>query len=108
DAAAQPQYLMADGVAINTAAYGRIAGPVQALVNQVRAMPPALSGPRSVFDYAVVEGIPAIVGVMTVTSDTGAILLQPGTEPLIAVVQFLDRDAAAQFSREYLFEDGHF
>ncbi|MHA6691142.1 putative bifunctional diguanylate cyclase/phosphodiesterase [Devosia sp. A449] len=114
DATAQPLYLMQDGVAVDLAGYHQIASPIQALVNQLRARPPArvapgaVPAPQSLSDFAVVEGIPAIVSVMTIMSNTGAVVQEPGTEPLLAVVQFLDAEAAAQFSREYLFENGAF
>ena len=114
DTAAQPLYMMQDGVAVEPRAYRRIASPVQQLVNRVRAVPPRTivpgtqPRPISVSDFALVEGQPAIVSVMTIVSDTGTIMQAPGTEPLIAAVQFLDDAAASRFNNEYLFADGHF
>lgn len=114
DAIAQPLYMMEDGVSVETPNYRRIASPVQQLVNRVRAqatrfvVPGTVPVPVSVSDFAVVEGLPAIVSVMTIVSDTGAIVQPAGSEPLIAVVQFLDGSTADQFNREYLFEDGNF
>jgi sensor domain CHASE-containing protein len=114
DAIAQPLYMMEDGVSVEPQNYRRIASPVQQLVNRVRAQPAgrsfpgAVPAPVSVSDFAVVEGLPAIISVMTVVSDTGAILQAAGSEPLIAAVQFLDGNTANQFNSEYLFEDGNF
>jgi len=114
DATAQPLYMMEDGVSVDPRNYGEIASPVQQLVNRVRALTPATPAagaarpPASVSDFAVVEGLPAIISVMTITSDTGAVMQPAGTEPLIAAVQFLDGETATQFNSEYLFEDGNF
>jgi len=114
DALAQPLYMMQDGVSVPPQTYRGISSPVQHLVNQVRsAMPPTIipgrqPRPVSVSDFAVVEGQPAIVSVMTIVSDTGAIVQPAGTEPLIAAVQFLDDHTASQFNNEYLFADSHF
>lgn len=114
DAIAQPLYMAEDGVSVEPQNYRRIASPVQQLVNRVRALFPATAAegdakaPVAVSDFAVVEGRPAIVSVMTIMSDTGALEQQHGTEPLIAAVQFLDDITARQFSEEYMFEDGHF
>ncbi len=114
DAIAQPLYVMEDGVSVDPQNYRRIASPVQQLVNHVRAqartftVPGGPTAPVSVSDFAVVEGLPAIVSVMTIVSDTGAIVQPAGSEPLLAAVQFLDGNTAAQFNSEYLFEDGNF
>ncbi|HEV7346070.1 MAG TPA: bifunctional diguanylate cyclase/phosphodiesterase [Devosia sp.] len=110
DDLAQPLYLSENGVSVEPQNYRRIASAVQHLVNQVRARAPTSlsSGTASVSDFALVEGQPAIVSVMPITSDTGVIPQSPGTEPLIATIRFLDEATAAQFSREYLFEDGRF
>lgn len=114
DAAAQPLYMNEDGAPVDLANYRVIASSVQQLVNRVRTAVPAaaVSGtapaPVSAADFAVVEGEPAIISVMTITSDTGAVVQAAGTEPVIAAVQFLDQDTATQFHNEYLFEDGHF
>ena len=114
DALAQPLYMAVDGVSVPPQTYRGISSPVQQLVNRVRAAaPPTVvpgTRPRSVSasDFAVVEGQPAIVSVMAIVSDTGAIAQSPGTETLIAAVQFLDDTAASQFNNEYLFADGHF
>ncbi|KQX40208.1 hypothetical protein ASD04_06115 [Devosia sp. Root436] len=114
DALAQPLYMMEDGVSVEPRTYRHIASPVQQLVNRVRAtVPPSIvpggpPKPVSVSDFAVVEGLPAIISVMTIVSDTGAVVQPSGTEPLIVAVQFLNDDTASQFNNEYLFEDGHF
>ncbi len=114
DDIAQPLYMMEDGVSVESQNYRRIASPVQQLVNRVRERSPAFAvpdgppAPVSVSDFAVVEGLPAIVSVMTIVSDTGAIVQQPGTEPLLAAVEFLDGSTATEFNSEYLFEDGNF
>jgi diguanylate cyclase (GGDEF)-like protein len=114
DALAQPLYMMEDGVSVDQRAYHDIASPVQQLVNRVRAVaPPTIvpstqPRPVSISDFAVVEGQPAIVSVMTIVSDTGAIPQAPGSEPLIAAVRFLDDATASQFNNEYLFANGHF
>ena len=114
DSIAQPLYMMEDGVSVEPQNYRRIASPVQQLVNHVRAqatrliVPGTVPAPVSVSDFAVVEGLPAIVSVMTIVSDTGAIVQPAGSEPLIAAVQFLDGSTADQFNNEYLFEDGNF
>ncbi len=114
DASAQPLYLMKDGVAAEISAFRPMASPIQAMVNRIRAMPAEQvwaggpTSPRTLTDFAVIEGQPAIIGLVTVVSDSGAIRQPAGTEPLIAAVQFLDAVTAAQFSSEYLFEDGRF
>jgi diguanylate cyclase (GGDEF)-like protein len=114
NAISQPLYMMEDGVSIEPQNYRRIASPVQQLVNRVRSQAPRFAvpegppGPISVSDFAVVEGLPAIISVMTIVSDTGAIVQEPGSEPLIAAVQFLDGSTATQLNTEYLFEDGNF
>ena len=114
DSLTQPLYVMDNGVSVDVSAYKRIASPIQALINRVRAMPIVETAPgeppapRALADFAVVEGMPAIISVMTILSDTGAIVQQPGTEPLIASVLFLDDTTAAQLTHEYMFEDGHF
>ena len=106
DALAQPLYMMQDGVSVPPETYRGISSPVQQLVNRVRAAtPPTIvpgtqPRPVSVSDFAVVEGQPAIVSVMTIVSDSGAIMQAPGTEPLIAAVQFLDDDTASRFNNE--------
>src|SRR5690606_31764197 len=81
-------------------------------INRVRAPPPAGLGtppePAGISDFAVVEGLPAIVSVMTVISDSGAIVQQAGTEPLVAAVRFLNEEVAARFNREYQFANSNF
>jgi diguanylate cyclase (GGDEF)-like protein len=114
DATAQPIYVMENGKAAGMDAYRRFASPVQGLVNRVRSMPstPDATGrllmPASVSDFAVVEGQPAVISVMTIASQGGVVRQQSGTEPLIAAIQFLDERVAAQFAEEYQFEDGNF
>jgi diguanylate cyclase (GGDEF)-like protein len=114
DSIAQPLYMMEDGVSVEPQNFRRIASPIQQLVNRVREQKPAFTGPNgapapiSVSDFAVVEGLPAIVSVMTIVSDTGAVVQEAGSEPLIAAVQFLDGNTATQFNSEYLFADGNF
>ena len=115
NAAAHPLYVMENGEAVDIGAYNSIAAPIQALAARLRTTAPAqplpagtVPQPRAATDFALVEGVPAIVSVTTITSDTGAVLQTPGTEPLLAAVQFLDAAAAAQFGREHLFENGRF
>lgn len=114
DGQSQPIYMMEDGVSVAPQGYQHIAGPIQPLVDKVRARalapsaPGAPIAPASVSDFAVVNGQPAIVSVTTIISDTGAVMQSAGTEPLLAAVRFLDAGTAAQFSSEYLFEDGNF
>ncbi|WP_332693913.1 putative bifunctional diguanylate cyclase/phosphodiesterase [Devosia sp.] len=114
DGANRPLYMMRNGNAVDAEAYARQLGPVQLLVDRLRALPHILppprkpSEPRALADFAVVEGVPALIGAMALVSDTGAITQSPGTEPLIAAVQFLDGNAAAHLAREYRFEQGRF
>ncbi|MBU1336218.1 MAG: EAL domain-containing protein [Alphaproteobacteria bacterium] len=109
-----PLYLMRDGISQDVEAGAGPSGPVQLLVDRLRALPhtPATPGtshkPLALADYAVVDGIPSLIAAMTLVSDTGAIVQSPGTEPLIAAVQYLDDAAAAELAREYLFEQGRF
>ena len=110
----QPLYVMHDGMALDAANYDRFTGPILALVEQVRALPPGLndadqgSAPSALSDFAVIEGMPAMIAVTTIVSNTGAIVQQPGTEPLLASAMFLDDIAAARMSRDYMFENARF
>jgi diguanylate cyclase (GGDEF)-like protein len=110
----QPLYVMHDGVALDSASYDRFTGPILALVERVRALPPGLKvadqgpTPAALSDFALIEGMPAMIAATTIVSNTGAIAQQPGTEPLLASVMFLDDIAATWMSRDYMFENGRF
>jgi len=109
----QPLYVMHDGAALNAPTYDGLDGPIMALVKRIRALPPRNADGRgptlsSISDFAVIEGMPAMIAVTTIVSDTGAIVQQPGSESLLIGVMFLDDVAASRLNREYRFEDGRF
>jgi len=114
NATGRPLYVMTNGVPAELSSYAAMAGTVEVLVSRLRAMPPTLplalakATPRAATDFALIEGMPAIVGVMAITSDTGRLTQQPGSEFIIAGALFLDEAASGRLSREYMFEDGHF
>ena len=110
----QPLYVMQNGMALDAAAYAGFSGPILSLVERVRALPldptsidqrPPI---RSLSDFAMIDGMPAMIAVTTIVSNTGAIIQQPGTEPLLASVMLLDDLAATTLSHDYMFENGTF
>ena len=110
DASNTPLYLMEEGTSVAPDQFNGFSGSILPIVERLRTLAAGQpkAAPSSIADFAVVDGMPAIVGAMTIVSDTGAVLQQPGTEPVIVAVRFLDARAARQLSREYLFEDGRF
>ncbi|MGV8854413.1 MAG: putative bifunctional diguanylate cyclase/phosphodiesterase [Devosia sp.] len=135
DAADHPVYLMVDGVQADTTAFVPMAAAIAPVIARLRALrpepglrpppdpqphggrPPLPPGqlplrgvppPASATDFATIEGKPAIVAAMAVVPDSRALRQQPGTEPILVAVQFLDERAAEQIDREYLFDDGRF
>lgn len=70
--------------------------------------PPPPLPPPSVTDFAIVDGMPAIVAAMVIIPESPSLRQPQGTEQVIMGIQFLDRRAAEQIDREFLFEDGHF
>jgi diguanylate cyclase (GGDEF)-like protein len=118
DASNQPIYVMENGVSAPTDHYAKAADAIGPLVLRVRELI-AAGGmnqfnignddvPPAVSDFAVVEGMPAIVSVMPIVSDTRKFNQPPGSEPLLVDVLFLDSAFAARFADEYQFMDARF
>lgn len=59
-------------------------------------------------DFAVIDGMPAIVSAMAIVSDTGDLVQPPGSESILVATLFLDDAVAKRLSGEYLFENGAF
>lgn len=59
-------------------------------------------------DFAVIDGWPAIVGIMPIVTSSGELLQVPGEEPLLVSVQLLDDDFADRLIARYLIGDGRF
>ncbi|WP_193334951.1 putative bifunctional diguanylate cyclase/phosphodiesterase [Devosia beringensis] len=126
-----PVYAMVDGAAVDVSTVRDMLAGLESLITEARALrpgqrpPPApldapagLEGqppilpprppPPSVTDFAIIDGKPAIVAALPVIGERAALRPQPGTEPIILAVQFLDGRAASQINREFLFDDGRF
>ena len=86
--------------------------PVAALLDRVRQQ--LRSGPIdpasaiAASDFAIIEGVPAIVSAMAIVSDTGDLRQVPGSESILVATLFLDAAVAARLNRDYLFDDGAF
>lgn len=106
-------YAMQDGISRDVARFGEIDPPVQAVIDRVLAAaapsrPGQQSTPVMSADFALISGIPAVIGVTTVVSNTGAIPHQPGTEPLLIAIDFLSGALAHRLGREFLIEGASF
>ncbi|WP_170848444.1 EAL domain-containing protein [Devosia sp. YR412] len=114
DAAGHPLYIMENGVTVEQPAFEQLAAPLRALIDDVRAMPvqPTTAGhfapARALSDLAVIDGMPAMIGVMAISSATGTVAQSPGTQTLLAGIKLLDQQASDYLSREFMFENGHF
>ncbi len=61
--------------------------------------------PPSVSDLVVVQGVPSLVSLMPIVSDTGAIKQDRGTEYIHISMVHLDADYASRLSEEYAIPD---
>src|SRR5690606_38348204 len=61
-----------------------------------------------VVDFAVIKGEPAIVGLMPIVTDSGALQQPPGEEAILLSVQLLDDDFAHRLISHYLINQGEF
>jgi len=114
DGSDEPLYVMTDGVSGTPSDYTALSPPLMPLLRRLRAIRPALSPPgtpanaAAVSDFAIINGQPAIIAAVTIVSDTGALIQPKGTEPVLLAATYLDRAAANQFNRDYLFSEGRF
>ena len=118
DAGNQPTYVMENGASAPLDHYGRIADAVAPLVIRLRQLIAAGgmtqynldndSVPPAVAEFSVVNGMPAVVSVMPIVSDSRRLLQQPGSEPLLADILFLDGAFADRLTEQYLFENARF
>lgn len=114
DAGNRPLYMMEDGKAVMPERFERVANAVMPMVERLRlirgtnAAPGISARPPRLSDFAIVEGMPAIVSAIVVVSDTGAVLQEPGSEAVFVAILFLDDVAATQLNQEYLFDGGAF
>ena len=107
DGANRPLYFMKNGTSLDPAGFGEISPAVMPLVERLRSSQP-ITPTFSVSDLAVVEGMPAIISAMAITSDTGDVPQPPAMRPLIVTVLFLDANRASALSDEYMLENGQF
>ncbi|WEK05160.1 MAG: EAL domain-containing protein [Candidatus Devosia phytovorans] len=109
-----PIYLSSEGLAQDPTQAYRLPGPILGLVDRIRTRPTGSNadGPgrsiSSISDFGVVDGVPALIAVATIVSNTGAIIQQPGSEALLIGVMFLDDGMAARINRDSHFDDGRF
>jgi diguanylate cyclase (GGDEF)-like protein len=61
-----------------------------------------------VLDVRSIDGVPAVISVVPIISQTGEIEQETGTEYLHLVVDFLDQDFADKLHTNYLFEGARF
>jgi diguanylate cyclase (GGDEF)-like protein len=118
DAAGKPVYAMHDGGRVDPKAFGQNQGLIAPMVERLRTIDGQASisaynngasdGIPHVTDVAVVENRPAIVSVVPVLSDTGELAAEPGREPMMASVMFLDDALASYLMGQYLIEGAHF
>jgi diguanylate cyclase (GGDEF)-like protein len=111
-------YILVDGDAVyasverrrqNNETFASRAAVVEPLADQVRAL--ARNGyvtPPFASDFVVLEGIPAIIAVSPIVSDTGNIMQPPGTEPLLVTVIRLDLDYELRLIEKFQLEAGRF
>jgi len=114
----KPLYMMENGDQVDVDRYGRIQAAVQPMVDQMRrniqygALDAYNAGrrnaPPSSVEFVVVDGVPAIVSVMPIVSDTRALTQLAGTEPLLVDVLFLASGFSDRLMAEYLFADAAF
>ncbi|HTM76984.1 MAG TPA: bifunctional diguanylate cyclase/phosphodiesterase [Devosia sp.] len=112
----QPIDVMDTGARVSIGNYARMAGVIAPLAAQVRAAIAAGGAigadrsrvPPSVAEFVLLDGKPAIASVVPIVSDTRKLLQQPGTEPLLASIKFLDAAFSAALAQDYLLHDAHF
>lgn len=118
DADNQPIYVMEGGIAAPLDHYRAVAGTVGPLAIRVRELI-AAGGmtqynlnrdtvPPAVAEYAVIGGMPAVISIMPIVSDTHNFPQHPGTEPLLVDILFLDSALADRLSEQYLLENARF
>jgi diguanylate cyclase (GGDEF)-like protein len=117
DGSNRPVYAMSEGVIAPSETYEGVRPVIEGYVRQLRDMIAAGAldaydegtGPYPhVVDVATVEGIPAIVSLVPITSDTGDILQDRGTEYLhVSIVEF-DPDYAQRLAEEFLIDGAAF
>jgi diguanylate cyclase (GGDEF)-like protein len=59
-------------------------------------------------DFAFVAGRPAIISVKPIVSDSGEIVLKPGTENMHVAVRYLDEDFPVSIGKDYQFAALHY
>lgn len=110
----QPVYAMFVGEPVDIARLGVLDAPVQTMVERARAahhshtMPGQPVVPTILADFALIDGMPAIIGISTIVSHTGSLPQRPGGEALLIAVDYLSSAKATQLGREHLFENAQF
>ena len=118
DASDRPVDVMRDGKTMALGDYAGMEPSVAPLVRQMRGI--IASGgvsafneglaarPPAVTEFVVIEGLPAIAGVIPIVSDSGKVNVPVGGERLLVSVVFLNQAFADQLSQQYRFEDARF
>jgi diguanylate cyclase (GGDEF)-like protein len=118
DQADQPIYTMSEGV---SPAIGLFSSASGVLMPQVTALRELIAGgalnayadgssaelPR-VVDLRPIDGRPAIVSIVPIISDTGAIEQKPGSEYLHLAVSYLDQTIASTLGEQYMLDEAAF
>ncbi len=118
DAVNTPIYMMTNGQVMSLENYAGLAPAIQPLIDRLRlkistgGMEPFNSGtsalPASVSDFAVIDGLPAVVSVLPIVSGSRTIQQAAGTEALVVDILSLDQEFADGVAEDYLFEDAAF
>ncbi|MBK8086144.1 MAG: EAL domain-containing protein [Devosia sp.] len=99
---------------------GGASQPGTEYVRRTRALAPMLADlrdrtrvgyadePPHLADYVLLDGRPAIASIMPVVSDSGRLHDDPGTEPLLVSISWLDLDLELKLMDQYLLEVGRF
>ena len=112
----EPIYTMVDGQAPAAEAFQSAWPAIAPLVAEIRekiaagALDAFASGDAYPYalDIKTIDGKPAIVSAMPITTQTGQLSQAPGTEYLHVAVDYLDEDFAAALSGNYHFEGARF
>jgi diguanylate cyclase (GGDEF)-like protein len=117
DPAGRAIYAMRDGTRVASATYGRSAtqtvGPLVAKLQAKlsRRAPGNLDAATlspGTIDLGTINGHPAIVSVKPITTDTGRVVQEPGSEYLHVAVRYLDTSFVRDLAERYRLEQAAF